>query len=163
MENQHTNGLVVAVDVDRLRESGDPIQVVALALHWTPRAKKEEKERFHYVVKIRVDTPDGSVTREYHNRFGSWMTDRTEGDQWPENVVMKEGPEVAWTMQTLLGRRNAAEPVARAKKEAMHRERGWKWPTKSERRKANRRDVRANRHGAPRRSRTSVQTAAAAA
>jgi hypothetical protein len=31
-------------------------------------------------------------TRTFHDRFGSWLTDRKRTDDWPPNVLHKEAP-----------------------------------------------------------------------
>lgn len=115
---------VVVIDVDRLRHPNDLVEVVALALHWAA------ENAFHYVATVRIETPDGPVTRDFHDRCGSWMTDRTDKDRWPAHVAMKEMPDVGWTLQALLGRRLAGPRIAWAKKEAEAKARGWKWPPK---------------------------------
>lgn len=47
-------------------------------------------------------TLDGE-SRVFHNKHGSWHTDRREGDDWPKGVTMQEAiPDLAKTLQDYL-------------------------------------------------------------
>ena len=79
------------------------------------------------ITKLRIAdagyvTANASVngtTRAFHNRFGSWLTDRRRGDDWPAAVTHKEAlPHVAAALQrraAQLLRREGRVPAARTR------------------------------------------------
>lgn len=68
-------------------------QVEAPRITVTKLARHEpEGERPYHTARVTIN----GTTREFHDRFGSWMTDRRRSDNWPASIAMREAsPAVA--------------------------------------------------------------------
>jgi len=59
----------------------------------------EEHNNLYWTATVTLD----GESRVFHNKSSTWMTDRTEDDDWPGSVVMKEAiPDLARTLQGYL-------------------------------------------------------------
>jgi hypothetical protein len=48
--------------------------------------RHDDNGHSYYTANVTIE----GVTREYHDRHGSWMTDRLPKDDWPKSVAMRE-------------------------------------------------------------------------
>jgi hypothetical protein len=74
------------------------VRVEKLERRWSTAVPKGHYE----VATVRYRDREADVVRDFHNRDGSWMTDRTPEDQWRHGVTKRDAPLVAEVLQELV-------------------------------------------------------------